>query len=91
MSDHSPRATGAMPPPQFAWQIGKTAASIRFVNEAEAYLASLPQAKFAFDTENDMTTRHDALRAQIADLKSGKEVLKSFTSVEVFLFTQPRQ
>ena len=30
---------GALPPPEHEWQLGKTVATIRFVREAEAYLA----------------------------------------------------
>lgn len=31
---------GALPPPGLEWQMGKTAASITFVNKTEAYIAS---------------------------------------------------
>lgn len=36
-------AMGAMPPSDSSWQIGKTAATIRFVQDAMAYIADKPR------------------------------------------------
>lgn len=36
---------GALPPENFAWQIGKTANTIKFVKEAEEYLSHTPNQK----------------------------------------------
>lgn len=84
MSGSFPQGTGARPPAEHAWQIGKTAATIKFVKDAEQYLATLPVAKLAFDAEIETERRHDALRAQVTALKSGEVLLSYWTSVEQF-------
>ncbi len=71
------------------WQMGKTAATIRFVKEAEAYFASLPQAKFAFDTELEMTEKHHALSLCVVLLKSGLFVFHDWVTIEHFFATLP--
>ena len=38
---------GALPPPDAAWQVGKTAASISFVIDAEKFLATCQDEKNA--------------------------------------------
>jgi len=65
--------------------MGKTAASICFVKEAEHFLANLPIAKFAFDVEN----QHEALRAHAAKVKAGSVVLQDWLTVEQFLQNPP--
>ena len=76
--------TGALPPPGMEWQIGKTATSMLYVKNTEAYLASLPQAKFSFDIE----ARHELLRTRIARVKSGELVLEWFSDTELFFTTR---
>ncbi|HTM67986.1 MAG TPA: hypothetical protein VL426_01680 [Candidatus Binatia bacterium] len=67
--------TGALPPPDFAWQMGKTAASIRFVNEAMAIISVCG----ADDPDRQLLT--EAVDA----VKRGERVLRRFLDVEVFL------
>lgn len=55
------RKYGAVPPQDLGWQIGKTAASITFVGEAETYVGT-PEDKARLD-------------AYVAKIKSGKVVL----------------
>jgi len=66
---------GANPPPGMAWQIGKTAATIRFVNEAEASFLN-----------RDMTpTELYQLKAMIDRLKDGTEGLEDWDTVDTWL------
>lgn len=58
-------ATGALCPEQFAWQAGKTAASIAFVNEAEPFLMN----------EKD-PVKFTKLKDEIDRVKSGEKVLE---------------
>ncbi len=69
-----PRKYGALPPPESAWQIGKTAASIAFVNDALRYVAT------CIDTEEIAK-----LQTAIADIKIGKTVLTDWLTPEEFL------
>lgn len=62
---------GALPPPEIEWQIGKTVASILYVQNTEAFLASLPKAKFSFDIE----AQHELLRVRVAKVKEGVVIL----------------
>lgn len=62
---------GALPPPGIEWQIGKTEASILYVQNTEAFLESLPQAKFSFDIE----AQHQLLRERVAKVKAGVVIL----------------
>lgn len=76
MSDHQARHdTGALPPQDLLWQPGKTAASIRFVNDAQRYVAE---------------GRADAMSAQMLEeaieaVKTGDRRLQQFLKVEDFL------
>jgi hypothetical protein len=63
----------ALPPTELAWQIGKTAATIAFVNEASAYLVGQPRVSPVI-----------MLGRYIEDLKSGKKVLTEFLTVEEY-------
>ncbi len=67
---------GANPPGHFAWQTGKTAASIRFVNQATLYL----QANYG--THNEQT---DKVEKEIELIKNGNKVLTEFVEIEEFL------
>lgn len=67
-------AFGALPPPQFAWTLGKTVATIKFVNAAERFIeAGAPP---------DVAAR---LRAYIERLKTGQESLTEDLTVEEYL------
>jgi len=68
------RPFGAVPPQMHNWQIGKTPASIRFVQLSEQYLENGDDDEKAF-----------ALREAIADIKSGKLVFDEPTTPEQFL------
>lgn len=66
--------SGANPPQQSGWQVGKTAASIAFVNEAEA------GGPFA------MSDREwQLLDAMVKRLKNGSESLTDFQTVSNWL------
>ncbi len=65
---------GALPPPEFAWQMGKTAASILFVKDAERFIASC-----------DNPTVIEELRIAINKVRSGQVVLSDWTSPEDYL------
>ncbi len=67
---------GAMSPPNSEWEIGKTAATISFVKEAEKFLLTAPRVSPV-----------KALEAYTARLKSGQEILTEFKTVEEFLTT----
>ena len=66
---------GVLLPPDKRWQIGKNAASIAFVNQAEFFL------------ERELVDKHETtrLREVIEEIKTGKRVLKRFLEVEEFL------
>ena len=61
---------GAFAPPGCEWQNGKTAPTIRFVNEASVYLSQ--------ETNSELTE-------YIEKLKSGEEVLTNWLTVEEYL------
>lgn len=77
-SAYEEKGTGALPPEDKVWQIGKTAASIRFVGDAEKYLV-----------EHDGETGLDGLKSAVEDVKNGTLVLQDWTTVEEFLNTLP--
>ncbi len=68
------RKFGARPPSNHAWQMGKTAASIDFVNKAESYIAA---------SEN--TEEIESLAKAIALIKADVIVLVRPLAVETFL------
>jgi len=70
------RGFGALPPSHLAWSMGKTAASIDFVSNAERYLL-------------EITKQAVALQNKIDKIKSGEEVLTKHLSVEEFLYSLP--
>lgn len=57
------------------WKLGKTAASIRFVNEAENFMAS------GNASEDDKQMLREAANA----VRSGERVLTSWVTIETFL------
>ena len=67
-------ATGAMPPSENAWMVGKTVASIRFVAEATK----------ALETIDCMRCRMRLLKA-IDAIKAGELTLTESTSPEEYL------
>jgi len=69
------RITAFPSKPDILWQMGKTAASIRFVEEATMYLSVC---------SGDSRDRH-ALVLAIDDVKTGKRVLQRYLDIEVFL------
>ncbi len=73
--DDSQRGTGALPPPGLEWQEGKTAATIRFVNEAEA---ALDRADLTDDEKY-------ILRHTIEFMKRGDEALTDWETVDDWL------
>lgn len=62
------RAFGALPPPGREWEVGKTAASICFVHDAEAILA---ESKLSSETAQRVRDRVERVRA-------GDEVITEF-------------
>lgn len=62
----------SFPPPGQEWMEGKTAATVRFVMQAEAAL----EARAAEDAK---------LRAAVARMKSGEESLTEFENVDDWL------
>jgi hypothetical protein len=66
---------GTLPPPDKLWQIGKNAASIAFVNQAEFFI----QNEFVDEDERNI------LYNVIEEIKNGKRVIKKFIEVEEFL------
>jgi len=69
-----PRKFGALPPPGMEWQIGKTVASIRFVNGTEVFL----------ETCQD-TDKAELLREAILKVKNGELVLYDWLTPEEYL------
>lgn len=67
-------AFGALPPPEMAWQIGKTVATVSFVATAERFLATGPDKLVA-----------DQLRAYIGKLRAGQESLTDRLTIEQYL------
>ena len=64
-------------PSEFAWQEGKTAATIAFVNEASAYVATQP--KFSPIV---------MLERYIERLKSGEDVLTKWLTVKDYMSSE---
>lgn len=69
------RITGFPPKPDILWQMGKTVASIRFVNEATLYTSVC----------GDDSSERQMLTEAISAVKRGERVLKQYLDVEVFL------
>lgn len=67
----------ALPPPGLEWQIGKTAASIDFVNSAEVFLQTCQDEKKA-----------DSLLKAIQKVKDGSLVLQDWLTAEEYLAQQ---
>jgi hypothetical protein len=63
------------PPNEFRWQIGKTAATIKFVNDAENYINKYSLCAKSINVLNDY----------IKQLKDGREILMEWYTVEEFL------
>ena len=63
-----------VPPPDLNWQIGKTIASIQFVNDAERFI-------------KDNSQRNEVIMLQevIQRIKEGKEIFKSFYTPEQYI------
>lgn len=66
--------TGAMPPSDSNWQIGKTAATIRFVQDAMAYMVDKPRV-----------SPIQMLERYVEKLKSGKEQLTEWLTIEEYM------
>ena len=75
-TDPPQHAFGALPPPDTAWQTGKTVATIDFVREAEKALSQR--------TDLDTHERH-VLRTKIDMLKSGEESLGDAETIDRWL------
>lgn len=69
------RVTGSPPRPDILWQLGKTVASIRFIQEATLYLSVCSQ---------DSRERQMLVSGMDA-VKSGGRVLKHYLPVEIFV------
>ncbi len=69
------RGLGALMPPGHEWEVGKTAASIAFVHEAERHMAR---------SATDAATKK-RLEDAIAQIKSGQIVLQDWLPVKNFL------
>jgi len=72
------RIFDALPPPGMEWQIGKTAASISFVNDADRFLATC---------QDEQQSR--VLRDVIQKVKDGSLVLQEWLTAEECLNKQP--
>ena len=70
---------GALPPPALRWSIGKTAASIRFVTDAQVLLH---QAE-------DGSVSHRILERMVQHIKDGYIVLNRWISPQEFLSLPP--
>lgn len=68
------RGTGALPPPNMAWQMGKTAASIRFVGDAQRYLESCQDEE-----------QRQRLEEAIDKVRKGELVMDNWTTPKQFL------
>lgn len=66
----NPEMSGALPPPDFAWQIGKNAASIIFVNKAEVFI------------ENG---KNPVLAAFVKSIKEGAVTINEFLEPAQFI------
>lgn len=65
------RKFGALPPDQFGWQMGKTAASISFVNDAVYTLTNDPSHKY-----------QDLIIRLISLVKEGTLVIEDWLTVD---------
>ncbi len=79
-----------LPSPQIApilgdeWKVGKDARTIAYIEKAEAGLAPLPMAKFAFDLEVAMDTACAELKAELDELKAGRVTLDEHLTHKFF-------
>ena len=71
------RKLGALPPPGMAWQMGKTAASITFVRNAELFLETCQDEE-----------KSRLLREAIQKVKDGSIVLQEWLTAEEYLNKQ---
>ena len=78
MARQPKKGLGALAPPGMEWQIGKTAASIRFVQDAEAAIEGGEFEPF----------ENAALQAEIDAIKRGDHALSDWLSVDEFLATR---
>lgn len=67
----------ALPPSGMEWQIGKTAASISFVNDAERFISTCQD-----------TSKMELLREAIQKVKNGELVLQNWLTAEEYLNQQ---
>lgn len=64
----------ALPPSDLAWQIGKTAASIAFVSNAEYFISN-----------SEDQDKINLLRKAVDQIKSGELVIQNWLSPEQYL------
>lgn len=69
-----PPLTGALPPPGLEWIMGKTAPSVKFVNDAHRAVSSM-------SNPNDKAALEDA----VDRIKKGELVLNEWTNVHDFI------
>ena len=74
MNEKREHGLGALPPPGMEWIMGKTAASISFVHDAEEYLSNCKDLK-------EIDWLHDA----IAKIKRGEWQLQNWLTAVEFL------
>jgi len=67
---------GAWPPNGAEWQAGKTAASIRFVEDAQKFI----------EETNLTAEQQSALEAAMALIQNGKMVFTDWTTIHEFLY-----
>ncbi len=86
---------GAMPPNEFAWQMGKTAASISFVRESENYIDKLQKeideiGAGTHDIHKNDAKTIGAKKEQISNLRKAIKQVKR-GEVELRDWLDPRQ
>ena len=69
---------GALPPPEFTWQIGKTIASIDFVNDVTKFIQ-----------ENPSHPNVKNLEKLVQQVKEGTMIFKQPVSLEPYLKEPP--
>ena len=72
--EYMAQGTGALPPKGVEWQVGKTAASIKFVNDAHMYIA-----------HNTDVVLIGALTDAIRKINSGELVMTEWTTPHQYL------
>lgn len=68
------RKFGARPPPGSEWQMGKTAASISFINNAETFMRICQDAR-----------KIEVLREMVQKVKDGELMLQDWLTAEEYL------